>query len=586
LIPLPKKDDFVLVLVPPTVAIEYHTLVYAHQSYLESFHCHRLLRWLGQRCRKVELIDSLGDPESAPVPVGTRVAGPRSIRPENLQCYYFGLTESTLRSRLERMGRPDQVWVTCNHVYNRETVHQTIGVVRGVYPDATVLLGGVYASLCPEDAELSGADYVFRGILEESEQVISVQRGATGFVIVGRGCPNRCSFCAQHLIENSRFMNPIDRILEDVDQMIDRGMSLLFPYTSSLYTGLRPEDAENLMEELSHRDLSLLLWTGLHPKSVTYKRANLLKRAGAIDIMVPLQTLEVDTARKWGRNDSVQTYLDALSRVRDAGFRNEIISSDVLVGHPEQTLEEAIRSACFVWSQGVSPLLFSYALVPGSADEKKFGHLARDIPLEQRHPFLWTFSDPRHPVYHFMQFNILGRVMPELIERALEYLDPDTPVPGLVRRYLDEFGFDVPQFEVRVPLPKLRPGFQSQLSHPFELMLTLLQRGHAAAADRLVDRCEGVDICAPHYLEIPLLFRNAGYHLSAVRTLDMASRWLPLQARSRVQSLLVEDAPAPVMALAKSADTVARALSASGLCEQAERWRSSSTRVSIEAIDP
>ncbi len=570
---LPRKEDSVILIVPPVVVIESRTLVYAHRLYLESFHSQRLHQWLSQRCASATLINCADDPQSVPMSRGWRTAGPRSVRPRELPCHYFGLEKDVLLQRLSFLDRPNQIWITCSHVYNRDAARETIEVVREAYPDVPIILGGAYASVCPEDARRIGADCVYTGILEEAETPISVQKGAAGFVVVGRGCPRKCSFCAQHYVENHRYMNDVGKIIRAVDRMIDRGMSLLFPYMSSIFTTTSSGESERLLAELSQRDLSLLLWTGLEPQTVTASRAESLKAAGATDIMIPLQTLAQDTAKQWGRRPGPQAYLDAISMVRDAGFHNDLIASDILVGHPGQRLEEAIRSACFVWSQGISPLLFVYALVPGSTDAKNWAHLLADLPLESRHPHLWPFADPRHPVYHFMQFGILGRVLPQMIDKALEYLDPDTPVPGLIRRYLDEFGFDVPQWKIDAPLPVLRPGYQTFLSHPWELVLTLLRTGYSEAALPLVDRCVDVEVCAPEYLEIPRRFVSSGHPDAAEKMMRGAARWLPKQSRDFVLAELDVPQRTTLERFAGIARLVADALEANGEPRESAYWR-------------
>lgn len=573
-LPLPGPTDSVILVMPPVTVVEDRIFFHGHNLLAKNFHQIRLRDWLASRCKKVTFIDSVCDGEAGPMPMGTRTAGPRSSRPMELPYMRWGLERALLKRRLEEAGRPDQIWITTLFVYDQGAVFDTIRAVKEVYPDVPIAMGGVCASTSTDGAGAFGVDYLHRGLLREAEESIQAQDHAAGFVIGGRGCPNRCSYCAVRYMENVRpYMNEVDRILAAVDRMMDNGLSTLVYYTPSIFMGETGAVTEQLLVELAHRDISILSWSGLNPSILTARRASLLKGANAMDPMIPLQTLDRGIASKWGRSEGVATYLAALSAMREAGFADEEMATDVIVGHPDQTLEEAVRTACFVWSKGVSPLLFRYTIVPRSADARKWAARTAAMPLEAYHPYLWPLADPSEPVYNFMQLGILSRVLPQNIEKALEYLDPDTPVPAMIRRHLDELGFDIPQWRIDAPLPALTPGYHRFLSHPWELVLTLLQNGQAAAALPFIDRCEAVTVSEPEYMKVPRLFDEAGEKEATVRTMRAASRWLPPSLRGDLASKLDSSIKSSRKALSGVAGIVARALESNHYPREAARWR-------------
>ena len=71
---------------------------------------------------------------------------------------------------------------------------------RGRFPGAEVWLGGIYASLLPDHASLSGADVVWRGIFPEAEDLMPAYDLVPGWratiLFASRGCVRRCPFCA------------------------------------------------------------------------------------------------------------------------------------------------------------------------------------------------------------------------------------------------------------------------------------------------------------------------------------------------------------------------------------------------------
>jgi len=58
---------------------------------------------------------------------------------------------------------PDEIYFTSMFTYDYKNVWNAIKLYRAQYPKAKTLLGGIYASLCPEHATKSGVDEVFVG---------------------------------------------------------------------------------------------------------------------------------------------------------------------------------------------------------------------------------------------------------------------------------------------------------------------------------------------------------------------------------------------------------------------------------------
>ncbi|MDJ0762971.1 MAG: B12-binding domain-containing radical SAM protein [Myxococcota bacterium] len=571
---LPNKNENVILIVPPTFWVEAKVLLYSHKLFAYPFLIHRLFDWLSSISKTATLIDCLRDKKTRLLPAGPRTAGPHSARPLPVACWYIGLLRADLIEKLRAAGKPDQVWITSTFTFDQEGIVDVIKLVREVYPDVPIILGGTYPSFFPEAAKRMGADHVHAGLIRQAEDHMGTSIDTSGLAMASRGCPNACSFCGFHMVENLKFMHPVDRILAEVDRLIADDISLIVPYFSNIFAGRHARAAEQLFQALGERDVSFLLWTGLEITAVTPKRARLLRRAGCLDILVPLQTLNPAILAEWGRRGSTATYRDAVAMFKDAGFDNEQIGTDVLIGHPDQSLEEVIRSLCFVWSQGVSPLLLTYTSVPGSKDEKKWTHRIAGIPIESRHPFLFPLADPTYPASDFRQLFVLSRVLPEHIETALGYLDPDSPVPGMIERGLNEFGFDIPQRSIGADLPsKLVDRTTAFLSFSWELVLTLLELGSTAAALPLVDRCERVPVCESRYLEVPRLFFEANEVDAAVRTLQFTAKWLPPSKRTQVLEILGNSDETVASRFLAAVPIVTRALDAWGHSREASAWQ-------------
>ena len=76
----------------------------------------------------------------------------------------YGISEADFRARLSRLPRPDAVLVTSLMTYWYPGVSAAIALVQEHFPGVPVILGGIYASLCPDHARaVSGADLVLPG---------------------------------------------------------------------------------------------------------------------------------------------------------------------------------------------------------------------------------------------------------------------------------------------------------------------------------------------------------------------------------------------------------------------------------------
>ncbi|MDI6857244.1 MAG: hypothetical protein QME71_02890 [Dehalococcoidia bacterium] len=107
---------------------------------------------------------------------------------------------------LRPVGRaPRLILVTSLFTYSWAPVHQAVEYYRTLYPRAEIRLGGIYATLMPEHAKLSGADEIHKGLLLEVERFLpdySLTPGWDSSIMFGtRGCIRKCAFCAVPRLE-------------------------------------------------------------------------------------------------------------------------------------------------------------------------------------------------------------------------------------------------------------------------------------------------------------------------------------------------------------------------------------------------
>ncbi|MCP8315919.1 MAG: hypothetical protein H3Z51_03535, partial [archaeon] len=107
--------------------------------------------------------------------------------------------------------RPNRIYITSLFTWSWRPVWEAVRYYKGWFPDSEVWLGGLYASLLPDHAEQSGADYICKGILKEAEDLLPDYeilelsdrwRSWDGSIIFStRGCPFECGYCAVPILE-------------------------------------------------------------------------------------------------------------------------------------------------------------------------------------------------------------------------------------------------------------------------------------------------------------------------------------------------------------------------------------------------
>ena len=100
---------------------------------------------------------------------------------------------------------PDLIYITSLFTYSWKPVHDAVAFYREAYPDARIILGGIYATLMPEHANLAGADEVRIGLVSEAEGFLPdyslVPEWDSSIMFSMRGCIRKCAFCAVPRLE-------------------------------------------------------------------------------------------------------------------------------------------------------------------------------------------------------------------------------------------------------------------------------------------------------------------------------------------------------------------------------------------------
>ena len=333
-----------------------------------------------------------------------------AIMPEGVVCppdipnafCRYGIDPAWFREDLKRLRdekkTPDLIFVTSLMTYWASGVAETIGILKEIFPEVPVVLGGKYPSLVPDHAQRhSGADIIVEGPgelalkrifsstlgitldkipdINQMDQapmpamdLIQTANGKLPHVplITSRGCPFSCEYCASSILEPRMRERGVDDIFEEILHWHrDHGVKNFALYDDAfLIHG--EKRAFPLMEKLIAADLDIFFHTpnALHIREITPKAADLMFRSGFKTIRMGLETTDFSKERHHDHKVKAGEFARALDALRKAGFTHDQVGAYLLCGLPGQDIEEVAHSMEQVRKMDIIPTLAFYTPIP------------------------------------------------------------------------------------------------------------------------------------------------------------------------------------------------------------------------------
>lgn len=329
----------------------------------------------------------------------------------------YGIDPDVFRTELSHYSDTDVVLVTSMMTYWYPGVFDAIKIIKDMLPGVPVILGGKYASLCPDHAiSCSGADYVISGRGEK--QIMEIFQKLFGEdiifepdvddldalpypafdllnhidqvpIITSLGCPYRCSYCSSHLFYKEYLRRDPAHVANEISYW-QRNFGVT---DFSFYDDALLVDPERmiipLLQEVKSRKLSCRFHcpNGLHLRQIDEQLSHLLYDSGFKTIRFGFETADFRIQKETGGKVQNEELKKAVIHLKNAGYKTADIGIYLLCGTPGQKKEDVLNSINFVLECSAKPVLAEYSPIPGT---KMWNEAILASPFDIQH----------EPLYH------------------------------------------------------------------------------------------------------------------------------------------------------------------------------------------
>ncbi|MFP4649690.1 MAG: B12-binding domain-containing radical SAM protein [Desulfobacterales bacterium] len=302
----------------------------------------------------------------------------------------YGIDPEWFISDLKSIPAPDLVLVTCVMAYWYPGAAEAARIIRSVYPDAPMVLGGVYATLYPGHAKsFMDVDEVVSGQAEK--KVFDLVEKYTGRriepacdpgdingyaypaldlqnkipyvpVLTSKGCPFSCDYCASGLLQPEARRRDPEKVFEEIRFWHSSfGVRDFVFYDDALLLDAKNHaDVVFCMLRDSGMDIRLHTPNALHVRNISRQTALLMRQAGMNTVRLGVETAEFE-GREMDGKIRAQEFKQAAAYLKEAGFSGRELGAYLLAGLPGQDPAEVENSIDIVKKAGITPVIAYYS---------------------------------------------------------------------------------------------------------------------------------------------------------------------------------------------------------------------------------
>ncbi|MEN6616769.1 MAG: radical SAM protein [Syntrophorhabdus sp.] len=357
--------------------------------------------------------------------IKTKVEKPELLKDIRKPLRRYGLSPDELARALRSIETPDIVLITSIMTYWYLGAVEISLLAREIYPGAKIIVGGIYPTLCQDQAirNFPAADLVvgsaeigtFYKFVEETVNrkldfkpcmddldilpypAHDLAREAVFVpVLTSLGCAFRCTYCATSYMYKGMVRRGVQSTLDEIVYWHDRGIETFALYDDSfLYK--REEFAKPFLRKIARGPrVKIYNPNAVNAAFIDDEVADLCAQAGFQEIRIGLESVNPRTQSETGGKVSGPVFEQALASLKKAGYSKDRVSVYILAGLPRQPWGEVKDAIDYVRSFDVTPYIAEYTPIPHTRmydeykDEARFP-ITRDAMFQNNalFPYAW-----------------------------------------------------------------------------------------------------------------------------------------------------------------------------------------------------
>lgn len=303
----------------------------------------------------------------------------------NIPRYYrrFGLPRYIFRDFLRQQDRCDFVLVQTMMTYWYPGVKEVIEDIRDAWPNAKIILGGDYVTICNSHAETLGADFLVKA---DTLEPLWEYLGGTpdlmqpalwdiydklniGVMKLTDGCPFNCTYCSVPALYDGFRARPLQHCLAELELLATHGVEHIAFYDDALLF-----NAEQVLipflNEVLRRNIKVNFHTpnALNARFIKPELAELVVRAGFKTFYLGFESISSQWQKRTGSKVFCDELTEAVECLTAAGVDRANITAYQILGHPHIDIQQLEDSMCFINSLGIRGMLADFSPIPGTVD--------------------------------------------------------------------------------------------------------------------------------------------------------------------------------------------------------------------------
>lgn len=368
---------------------------------------------LRQNGSPVEVIDCMRVREDKRKPDGRgpfikeKVPKPEALKGVSKQFRRYGMSPDEFTRMIEAREAPDLVLITSIMTYWYRGAVEISDIVRRVYPQAKIVVGGIYPTLCYEHAcsNFKAADLVvpsnnigafYRFVEDKLNFALSFKPmlddldilpypahdllGAISFVpiLTSLGCVFHCTYCATSFMYRGMARRSPGSVLREIIHWHGRGVERFVLYDDSfLYAS---EDfAKPLLREIAALPYPIDIYNpnAVNAAFIDDEIAELFVRSGFREVRIGLESVDPSLQSVTGGKVTGPVFERAIRALKRAGYTREQLSVYILAGLPRQAWQDVKNAIDYLKSLDVTPYIAEYTPIPHTPMYDNFKDIAR-----------------------------------------------------------------------------------------------------------------------------------------------------------------------------------------------------------------